>query len=59
MCMMRMSDRLTLVEFLSAFINAVTDWSEMKTSQTSLLPKSIFSSFRRRFQTFSRKTEME
>ena len=38
---------------------SVADWSEMKTCQTSLLGKSICSSFCRRFQTFVRKTEME
>ena len=31
------------VKFSHSFINAVADWSEMKTCQTSLLGKSIFS----------------
>ena len=38
-----MRDRLTWVEFSRDFINAVSDWWEMKTFQTSLLGKSIFS----------------
>ena len=38
--MMRMRDR---VEFSHAFINAFADWSVMKTCQTSLLGKPIFS----------------
>ena len=31
------------VKFSHSFVNAVADWSEMKTCQTSLLGKSIFS----------------
>ena len=56
--MMRMCDRLTRVEFSHTFIDAVANWSEMKTCQTSLCDQ-FFTSFRQRFQTFSRKTEME
>ena len=56
--MMRMCDRLTRVEFSHTFIDAVANWSEMKTCQTSLWDQ-FFTSFRQRFQTFSRKTEME
>ena len=45
--------------FYESRCTSVADWSEMKTCQTSLLGKSICSSFCRRFQTFVRKTEME
>ena len=45
--------------FYESRCTSVADWSEVKTCQTSLLGKSICSSFCRRFQTFVRKTEME
>ena len=45
--------------FYESRCTSVADWSEMKTCQTSLLGKSICSSFCRRFQTFVRKTETE
>ena len=59
---MRISDRLVWVKLLWACINAVTDWSEMKTCQTGLLSKSMFFKFLSVlqgfiFQIFTRKTD--